>query len=333
MSEGSAPGAGSLRGDLEGVLGRAGVTDDGEPPVPEDAPAVAGAGIAAGDGVPKRMVVLLPRLEPPRRRRPAWVLPAAVVAGVALLAGGAFALGRSTSGSSQPAAAPATTTPASTAARPTTPAAATTLPATTAPAATSPETTAPAPATTAAASAPTSAPAATLEPRSAVFAGGKVYLRGAVPDEATASTIVERAGTIVGAENVVNEYVVDPAAPVVDSAPLRVADTVQFAPGSTVVAPQFQGLLDLGVALMQRYPNVRVTVLGHTDDDGPDAYNQELSQRRVDAVVRYLAGKGVPVDRVTGVAKGEAEPLAANDTPEGRRLNRRIEFVITGLLG
>lgn len=84
---------------------------------------------------------------------------------------------------------------------------------------------------------------------------------------------------------------------------------------------------------MQRYPNVRVTVLGHTDDDGPDAYNQELSQRRVDAVVRYLAGKGVPVDRVTGVAKGEAEPLAANDTPEGRRLNRRIEFVITGLLG
>lgn len=330
MSEGSTPGAGSLRGDLEGVLGRAGVADHGEAPVPEGAPAVAGAGTPA-DGVPKRTVVLLPRLEPPRRRRTAWVLPVGVFAGVVLLAGGAFALGRSTSGSS-PAAAPAATTPVSpTASVATAAVAATTIPASTASVPTAPASTiedSAAPAT----SQPARAGAA-LEARSAVFAGGKVYLRGAVPDEATASTIVERAGAIVGAGNVVNEYVVDPAAPVVDSAPLRVADTVQFAPGSSVVAPQFQGLLDLGVTLMERYPNVRVTVVGHTDGDGPDAYNQELSQRRVDAVVRYLAGKGVSVDRVTGVAKGEAEPLAANDTPEGRQLNRRIEFVIIGLLG
>lgn len=147
-----------------------------------------------------------------------------------------------------------------------------------------------------------------------------------MPDEATARTLVERAGTVVGSQNVVEEYVVDSAAPRVISAPLRVADTVQFAPGSATVAPQFRSLLDLGVALMLQYPKVEVTVLGHTDSAGDELVNQALSQRRVDAVLSYLVRAGVDTDRITGVAKGEAQPIAGNDTTEGRRLNRRIEF-------
>ncbi|MEE9272674.1 MAG: OmpA family protein [Robiginitomaculum sp.] len=73
----------------------------------------------------------------------------------------------------------------------------------------------------------------------------------------------------------------------------------------------------------------RISVEGHTDADGKEAYNRELSQRRADAVVEYLIGNGVNVENISAIGYGETNPIASNDTPQGMAKNRRIEFKVT----
>lgn len=74
---------------------------------------------------------------------------------------------------------------------------------------------------------------------------------------------------------------------------------------------------------------VKVLVTGHTDALGPQSYNLGLSQRRAQAVMDYLVGKGVEASRVAADGEGEFSPIASNDTEEGRAQNRRVEFKIT----
>ena len=70
---------------------------------------------------------------------------------------------------------------------------------------------------------------------------------------------------------------------------------------------------------------------GHTDSRGSDAYNQKLSQRRAQSVIRYLAASfGIEEDRLLAVGKGEGEPLADNGTDSGRQKNRRVQIVNIG---
>jgi outer membrane protein OmpA-like peptidoglycan-associated protein len=77
-------------------------------------------------------------------------------------------------------------------------------------------------------------------------------------------------------------------------------------------------------------PNVSLEIGGHTDDLGLDSYNKILSQRRVDAVMRYLTAKGIHGERLVAIGYGEERPLASNDDEqEGREINRRTEFKIT----
>lgn len=71
-----------------------------------------------------------------------------------------------------------------------------------------------------------------------------------------------------------------------------------------------------------------IEVQGHTDSKGSDLYNQDLSQRRVNSVMRYLIEKGVAADRLVAVGYGEAKPIASNSTSAGRAKNRRVQFVI-----
>lgn len=72
-----------------------------------------------------------------------------------------------------------------------------------------------------------------------------------------------------------------------------------------------------------------VVISGHTDNVGSARYNQQLSKRRVSSVMEYLQSKGVEVERLKGEAYGEAQPIAANDTPAGREFNRRVEMSIS----
>lgn len=89
----------------------------------------------------------------------------------------------------------------------------------------------------------------------------------------------------------------------------------------------FNGIQDF-IAMMENSPSMKVEISGHTDSNGPDEYNQNLSQRRANAVKKYLEKLGVTPDRITAVGYGESKPVAPNKTAEGRRLNRRTEFTI-----
>ena len=81
-------------------------------------------------------------------------------------------------------------------------------------------------------------------------------------------------------------------------------------------------------ANLQQFPQSTVAVVGHTDDTGTEAYNQDLSERRARSVAGVLAGAGVAQSRLQVIGRGEATPIATNATPEGRALNRRVDIII-----
>ncbi len=79
---------------------------------------------------------------------------------------------------------------------------------------------------------------------------------------------------------------------------------------------------------LKKYPDTEVNILGHTDSTGPAGYNKTLSKNRADAVLAYLASQGVTGNRLHPQGYGKTDPVADNDTAEGRQLNRRVEIVI-----
>jgi len=85
------------------------------------------------------------------------------------------------------------------------------------------------------------------------------------------------------------------------------------------------------VTLMTEKPNMQIEISGHTDTSGPDQYNLGLSERRAKAVMKYFSDKGVPKDRMTVLFFGETKPTESNETKEGRKKNRRVEFKILKL--
>ncbi|AHM61298.1 ompa/motb domain protein [Flammeovirgaceae bacterium 311] len=90
--------------------------------------------------------------------------------------------------------------------------------------------------------------------------------------------------------------------------------------------PELNRLLEL----LNEYPEMKIRIEGHTDSMGSNEYNERLSQRRADAVARFLRVNGINTDRLVVEGKGETTPVATNETEEGRQLNRRVEFEITG---
>jgi uncharacterized repeat protein (TIGR01451 family) len=96
------------------------------------------------------------------------------------------------------------------------------------------------------------------------------------------------------------------------------------------IEPDSVAVLDQVVAAFRADDQLKLEVEGHADSQGDDAYNKQLSQRRADAVLAYLAGKGIAADRLTTLGVGEGRPLADNSTPDGRAHNRCVAFRILG---
>ena len=103
---------------------------------------------------------------------------------------------------------------------------------------------------------------------------------------------------------------------------------VLFAYNQSELMPEARSELDSLMAKLQNADVVSVKVIGHTDSQGSDAYNQKLSERRASSVAAYLLSQGVAPNKLTSEGRGESQPVADNDTEEGRAQNRRVELHI-----
>ena len=109
---------------------------------------------------------------------------------------------------------------------------------------------------------------------------------------------------------------------------VNLPDGVTFPVDSFAIQPEFRATLDKVAQSLSDYPNSLIDVYGHTDSTGSADYNQTLSERRAKAVADYLSSRGVSSARIRWQGFGESQPIASNDTPEGRAKNRRVEIKI-----
>jgi outer membrane protein OmpA-like peptidoglycan-associated protein len=103
---------------------------------------------------------------------------------------------------------------------------------------------------------------------------------------------------------------------------------VLFRSAESTLLSSAQVKLDQVAKALLDVPARNLIVEGHTDSRGSTSYNQDLSQRRADAVRDYLVQRGYPADRIQALGKGKGSPIADNASPEGRANNRRVEIVI-----
>ena len=109
---------------------------------------------------------------------------------------------------------------------------------------------------------------------------------------------------------------------------LRMPSGITFATNQSTIQPQFQPTLDQVTTTLAEYPKTMIDVLGHTDSDGAEAYNQTLSERRAQSVSSYLGGRGIASVRIATMGYGETRPIASNETPDGKAQNRRVEIKV-----
>lgn len=111
---------------------------------------------------------------------------------------------------------------------------------------------------------------------------------------------------------------------------LTLSNEVLFATGESTLLPVAERRLDAVARALSQLGTSRVVVIeGHTDSRGSEESNERLSKDRAEAVRGYLIGRGLSPAQLTAVGKGESEPIADNETAEGRANNRRVELVIT----
>ena len=182
---------------------------------------------------------------------------------------------------------------------------------------------------------------------------GSVTLSGTMPDQAAIDLIADAAVEAFGADNVTNEMTIGTGIdttfsifripltfaqfrPIpewelriendVISGNVRGGATFEF--GSAELTPELRTLLDTGAGILLRNPSILMTIEGHTDSVGSDSFNLALSEARAQAGADYLIARGVPAERLFPIGFGETQPIASNETAEGRRQNRRLEFVL-----
>jgi outer membrane protein OmpA-like peptidoglycan-associated protein len=181
---------------------------------------------------------------------------------------------------------------------------------------------------------------------------GSIDLSGEVPSEAIIELLTAGAAAAYGPSNVTSELTVDGStytsfwmftmpgvfqlfAPF-PAYEIQVDDGITtgalhggilFAFDSSEVTEETAQILNVGVAVMARDRSIHMTVEGHTDSDGASDYNDELSMDRATSVIGYFIQAGISEDRLLATGVGEDDPIASNDTEQGRASNRRVEFL------
>jgi outer membrane protein OmpA-like peptidoglycan-associated protein len=112
---------------------------------------------------------------------------------------------------------------------------------------------------------------------------------------------------------------------------ITLSGQVLFVTGKSELLPAAQDQLGVVAKALQDQGDIRpIVVEGYTDSVGSDTANMKLSQDRADAVRSFLVSKGLPSDKLTAVGKGKSNPVAPNDTADGRANNRRVEIIVAG---
>jgi OOP family OmpA-OmpF porin len=102
---------------------------------------------------------------------------------------------------------------------------------------------------------------------------------------------------------------------------------IKFDVNKSTIKPESMGTINYVVKMMQDNPEIKFSVEGHTDSDGDDAANLKLSEARAKAILNKLVELGISKERLSSKGLGESKPVVANDTPENKAQNRRVEFV------
>lgn len=109
---------------------------------------------------------------------------------------------------------------------------------------------------------------------------------------------------------------------------LQIPSDVSFDTGRSDIKPNLRPILDQFASGLSSQPNTEVRIVGHTDNVGPDSVNDPLSMQRAQSARDYLAARGVSPSRILVDGRGEREPVASNETPQGRAQNRRVEIFL-----
>ncbi|QFU07822.1 Outer membrane porin F precursor [Rhodobacteraceae bacterium THAF1] len=149
----------------------------------------------------------------------------------------------------------------------------------------------------------------------AVVGGGAGAAVGSVL-ERQAAELRAQLGTGIIIENTGSELIV------------RMPQDILFDTDSAQLNMNLNGDLRQLAANLNKYSASTIEVQGHTDSTGSDAYNQNLSQRRAQAITQVLVANNVSPSRLRAVGYGESRPVASNDSAQGRQLNRRVQIVI-----
>lgn len=105
-----------------------------------------------------------------------------------------------------------------------------------------------------------------------------------------------------------------------------VFEPVYFDYDKDEIKPEYWDFLNRMIKVVEGHSDLRVKVTGHTDSDGSDLYNDDLSKRRAEAIISYFVMKGLKRDRLIFDFKGEKQPVDTNNTKEGKQKNRRVDF-------
>ena len=151
-------------------------------------------------------------------------------------------------------------------------------------------------------------------------------LSGGVQTDAMADSVVAQAKHFFPDLDIDDQQRVDPSFPPLGPLTLRLSAPDLFGYNSSSINEAYVPIIDQLAAGMS---GETVSVLGYTDDSGPAAGNLRLSEGRAATAADRLISQGVPSQQVTSAGRGEDDPIATNDTEEGRLANRRVEFVVS----
>ncbi len=172
------------------------------------------------------------------------------------------------------------------------------------------------------------------------MSGRDVVLEGIVESDRIRKKAEEIARNVYGVNSVVNNLkVIHAPAKVNREKPETIkkiektltdlsSENIEFKTASSEILKKSYPVLNKLVSTLKQYPDVKIDIEGHTDSKGNPEFNLKLSQRRADAVKKYLIDHGINSNRLFAKGFGSSMPIADNNTAEGRKKNRRVEFKI-----